>query len=88
MVELQESYVISSNRESGLCRYDIMLEPRGKEGDAYIIEFKVVHAGRKESLEGAVRAAAAILQSRGIEPGRIKKYGFAFEGSKVLIGMM
>lgn len=97
MVELQDSYVISSNRESGLCRYDIMLEPRGKERDAYIIEFKVVHAGRKESLEGAVRAAleqieekqyAAILQSRGIEPGRIKKYGFAFEGSKVLIGMM
>ncbi len=88
MVELQDSYVISSNRESGLSRYDIMLEPRGKEMDAYIIEFKVVHAGRKESLEGAVRAAAAILQSRGIEPGRIKKYGFAFEGSKVLIGMM
>ena len=88
MVELQDSYVISSNRESGLSRYDIMLEPRGKEMDAYIIEFKVVHAGRKESLEGTVRAAAAILQSRGIEPGRIKKYGFAFEGSKVLIGMM
>lgn len=95
MVELQDRYLISSNRESGYGRYDIMLEPREKGGNAYIIEFKVVHAKRKETLEDAVRAAleqieekqyADILQSRGIEPGRIKKYGFAFEGSRVLIG--
>ena len=29
---------------------------------------------------------AAALEAKGIEPARIRKYGFAFEGSQVLIG--
>ena len=76
-------------------RYDIMIEPR-KPGDfAFIIEFKVVHAKRKETLEDGVKAALqqieekqyeAVLLSRGMESGQIRKYGFAFEGSQVLIG--
>jgi len=43
MVELADKYVITSNRESGFGRYDIMLEPIGHamELDAIIIEFKV-----------------------------------------------
>lgn len=95
MVELQDRYTITSNRESGFGRYDIMLEPKRKEQDAYVIEFKVVHAKRKETLEDAVRSALkqieerqyeTVLQSRGIQTERIKKYGFAFEGSRVLIG--
>ncbi len=95
LVQLQDRYVISSNRESGLGRYDIMIEPR-KPGDfAFIIEFKVVHAKRKETLEDGVKAALqqieekqyeAVLLSRGMESGQIRKYGFAFEGSQVLIG--
>jgi len=95
MVELQGKYVISSNGESGLGRYDIMLEPKDKGGDAFIIEFKVVHTRKGESLESAVEAALeqiekkkyeAELRRRGIPAERIRKYGFAFEGSNVLIG--
>lgn len=95
LVELQDRYVVLSNQESGLGRYDIMLEPKEKNQDAFIIEFKVIHAKRKETLEEGVRLALKqiedkqyeiVLRSRGIPVERIKKYGFAFEGSRVLIG--
>ena len=39
MVELQNRYAVSSNRESGLDRYDMMLEPKKAEGDAFISGF-------------------------------------------------
>lgn len=95
LAELQDRYIISSNRESGLGRYDIMIEPKKVGNVAFIIEFKVVHAKRKETLEDGVKAALqqiaekqyeAVLLSRGIALEHIRKYGFAFEGSRVLIG--
>ncbi len=95
MVELRGSYIITSNKESGLGRYDIMLEPANADGEAFVIEFKVVHAGRGESLESAVETALeqiekkqyeTVLRNRGIPKEKIRKYGFAFEGSRVLIG--
>ena len=95
LAELQNRYIVTSNRESGLGRYDIMLEPK-KDGDiAFVIEFKVVGEKPKETLEDGVRSALqqieekqyeTALLSRGIAPERIRKYGFAFEGSSVLIG--
>ena len=95
LVELQDRYIITSNPESGLGRYDIMLEPRDRDWDAYIIEFKVVHARRNESLEDGVRLALEqieekryeeVLRSRGVAAERIRRYGVAFEGKRVLIG--
>lgn len=93
MVDLQGRYVITSNRESGLGRYDIMLEPL--QGDnAIIIEFKVKKP-KESTFEETVIAALSqidekkydsILINRGIDSSRIRKYGFAFEGKKVLIG--
>ncbi len=95
MVDLQDRYVITSNRESGFGRYDIMLEPKRGGLDGYIIEFKVIHTERRETLEDGVKSALkqieekqyeTALRSRGTGPERIKKYGFAFEGRRVLIG--
>ena len=95
MVGLQKDYVVTSNRESGFGRYDVMLEPREKGKNAYILEFKVFNARREQSLEDTVRAAhaqieekqyEALLTAKGIPAEHIYKYGFAFEGKKVLIG--
>ena len=95
MVELEGRYIITSNRESGFGRYDVMLEPVDKSEDAIIIEFKVRNIGKEVSLEETVKTALKQIEKkeyetelirRGCEEGKIRKYGFAFEGKHVLIG--
>ena len=95
MVDLEDRYEITSNRESGFGRYDIMLVPKRAELDAVVIEFKVYNPRRDNSLEDTVSAAltqieekkyAQTLIAKGIPEERIRKYGFAFEGKEVLIG--
>lgn len=95
IVELADRYVITSNRESGFGRYDVLLEPLSKQDDGMILEFKVYDPEEEKTLQDTVRAAHeqiekrqydAVLVSKGVEPERIRKYGFAFEGKTVLIG--
>ena len=93
-VELAGRYVITSNRESGFGRYDVMIEPKSETDPAMIMEFKVRDAGTEASLEETAEAALkqieerryeAALWSKGVPEGQIRKYGFAFEGKQVLI---
>lgn len=95
IVDLKDRYVITSNRESGFGRYDVMLEPKNKEDDAIILEFKVFNPRKESSLEETVKSALdqieekdyeSSLIAKGISKERIRRYGFAFEGKKVLIG--
>ena len=95
LVELEDRYVITSNRESGFGRYDVMMKPKQKEDPAILIEFKVQDPEEEKELKDTVQAALrqiedkqyeSALISEGFQAGQIRKYGFAFEGKKVLIG--
>ena len=96
MVDLQDKYHITSNRESGFGRYDIMLEPvEIGQSDAIILEFKVIDPESEADLNETVKNALeqirhkqydAQLLARGFRPDQIRAYGFAFQGKQVLIG--
>ena len=105
LVELAGRYKVTSNRESGFGRYDVMLEPldredngiinNSKKDNAIIMEFKVHDPEEESSLEETVQSALRQIDEKkyeqtlldsGIGRDRIRKYGFAFEGKKVLIG--
>ncbi len=96
LVELRDIYEIKSNRESGYGRYDVMLVPKSddRKYNAIILEFKVYDSYDESTLEDTAQSALrqieeknydAELIARGIEKERIRHYGFAFEGKKVLI---
>jgi len=95
IVDLQRDYIVTSNRESGFGRYDVMIEPKEPhKNPAVIIEFKVLNVRREASLEETVQAALLQIEekqyetsllSKGVPADKIYKYGFAFEGKKVLI---
>lgn len=95
VVDLAGEYVVTSNRESGLGRYDVMIEPKNPDGNAFILEFKVYDKEEEKTLADTVASAhkqieekqyEAALLARGIQEEKIHKYGFAFEGKTVLIG--
>ena len=95
VVDLADKYKIRSNRESGYGRYDIMIEPFDKREKAFIFEFKILDKDDEAALEDTVANALAQIEEKqyetelianGIAPENIRKYGFAFEGKKCLIG--
>ena len=95
IVELAGKYRVTSNRESGFGRYDVMLEPLEKTKDAFVLEFKVFNPRKEKTLEDTVANALqqinekdydCELLSRRVQKENIFHYGFAFEGKKVLIG--
>ncbi len=94
IADLAKKYIITSIRESGLGRYDVMLEPRSPADDGIIFEFKVFDGDGENGLTDTVHAAirqilnkkyAVMLEDKLVDKSRIRIYGFAFRGKEVLI---
>ena len=90
VASLSSRYYIRSNRESGVGRFDLTLEPKEKGLPGIIMEFKAVSGSDKTGLEELADAAlrqiadqnyVQEMEDRGIQS--IIKYGIAFSGKNV-----
>lgn len=94
IADLADQYVITSNRESGFGRYDVMLEPKNQNDDGIILEFKVMITQKEKNLQDTADAALrqildkkylSAFEAKGFEKDKIRIYGFAFKGREVFI---
>ena len=90
MFYLDRDYIVKSNEESGLGRYDVSIEPRNKNNRAYILEFKVtkneqdLEKESKEAIEQTISKKYDIsLKDRGVKG--IVFLGIAFCGKLVKV---
>ena len=59
---LDSQYYVTSNKESGLGRYDVTIEPKNKNNKAYVLEFKVTK--NEEDLEKESKEAIEQIISK------------------------
>ena len=90
LVGLKDTYYVTSNRESGYGRYDIMLEPKEKTQNAFIMEFKVLKNGEEKTIEETLENAKKQIEEKGYgqnlrERGftNITQIVYAFKGKEV-----
>ena len=90
LVGLKDSYYVNSNRESGLGRYDIMLEPKDKNGNSFIMEFKVHRLEKEKDIEETIANAKKQIEDKKYEETlrergftNITKMVYAFKGKEV-----
>ncbi len=90
LVGLKDTYYVNSNRESGLGRYDIMLEPKDKNGNSFIMEFKVYEKDLEETIEDTIENAIKQIEEKKYEENlkergfnNITKMVFAFNGKNM-----
>ena len=90
LVGLKDSYYVNSNRESGMGRYDIMLEPKDKNGNSFIMEFKVLEDKEEKTIEETIENAKKQIEEKGYENNlrergfkNITKMVYAFKGKEV-----
>ena len=90
ILSLQKEYDITSNRESGSGRYDIVLEPKDRNKTAFVLEFKV--GDNEEELEKLSQVAieqiekkeyASSMKEKGIND--ILAVGIAFYKKKIRV---
>ena len=92
LVGLKDTYYVNSNRESGMGRYDIMLEPQDKNANSFIMEFKVYKEEKENTIEDTIANAKKQIEERKYEENlkekgftNITKMVFAFKGKEVKI---
>ena len=64
IVDLADKYRITSNRESGFGRYDVVMEPLKADLDAIVMEFKVQNITKEKSLEQTVENALRQIEEK------------------------
>ena len=87
---LDRDYYVNSNRESGLGRYDVIIEPKNKNNRGFILEFKVVKDEKdlentaKEAIEQIIdKKYDTSLKERGIKD--ITLIGIIFFGKIIKV---
>ena len=75
LVGLKDSYYVKSNRESGYGRYDIMLEPKEKESNSFIMEFKIIESMEEKEVKAKIKEAKEQIKDKKYEQ-ELKMRGF------------
>jgi len=92
LLNLSADYEISSNRELGYGRYDVMVLPRDMKGPAIIMEMKSITGFYEEEPEKAIRDALDQIEDRGYAKeleargyGRVLRLAVVSDGKKVWV---
>ena len=73
LVEMDGRYSVTSNRESGFGRYDVLLEPLRENDYAYVLEFKVHDPEDEKTLKDTVASASAQIEEKKYETALVAK---------------
>lgn len=88
---LIEDYIVRSNRESGLGRYDLVAVPRKKGEEGFLLEFKM--AETEDAMEAKAEEALTQMEAQeylaglDVEDRIMHRYGIAFCGKNVKVRM-
>jgi len=92
LVHLRGKYTVTSNRESGFGRYDVLLSPNDPTERGIIIEFKVAQNHKEDALTKAAKSALQQIAEKNyqqtlLDQGtkQITALGIAFSGKQVTI---
>lgn len=95
LVVTEANYIVTSNRESGIGRYDVVMKPRdSSKNPAIIIEFKVFDPKKEKTLEDTAYRALKQIEDKkydaalihdGIRKSDIIHYGMAFRGKEAVV---
>ena len=92
LVTLERTHEVTSNRESGHGRYDVLISPRQAGHPGAVLELKVIDTDEGETVQQALDAAltqvrqrdyAAALRQRGAGP--VHELGAVFDGKRAWV---
>ncbi|SDN73423.1 PD-(D/E)XK nuclease superfamily protein, partial [Desulfonauticus submarinus] len=67
LIGLEPEYKVTTNRESGYGRYDVMVKPKDKQKPAFILELKSLNKTKHKDPKKAIQEALKQINDRGYE---------------------
>ena len=92
LVTLERTHEVTSNREAGHGRYDVLICPREAGQPGAVLELKVIDTDEGETVQQALDAAlaqvrqreyAAVVRQRGAQP--VQEWGAVFDGKRAWV---